>query len=101
MSLECRGEPRRSVPVRLALIGLARGPLAPSLAIAFLAITTSVGGFALSLRATISRASSSLVSVCWSSALSIAFVICSCSALVISYFLSSGPGPIRYEIFSP
>lgn len=47
---------RAGPPVmRLAFIGLARAPLAPSLAIAFLAVSTSIGGFALSYRATLLR----------------------------------------------
>ncbi|HEY8763347.1 MAG TPA: FtsX-like permease family protein [Solirubrobacteraceae bacterium] len=40
---------------RLAFVGLARSPLAPSLAIAFLAVSTAVGGFALAYRATLVR----------------------------------------------
>lgn len=41
--------------LRLALIGLARAPSAPALAIAFIAVSTGLGGFALSYRATLAR----------------------------------------------
>ncbi len=40
---------------RLALVGLARAPAAPSLAIAFLAVSLGLGGFALAYRATLLR----------------------------------------------
>lgn len=40
---------------RLALVGLARAPSAPSLAIAFIAVSTGLGGFALAYRATLLR----------------------------------------------
>jgi hypothetical protein len=40
---------------RLALVGLARAPAAPSLGIAFLAVSIGLGGFALSYRATLLR----------------------------------------------
>ena len=40
---------------RLALVGLARSPAAPSLAIAFIAVSTGLGGFALAYRATLLR----------------------------------------------
>ena len=47
---------RAGPPVtRLAFIGLARAPLVPSLTIAFLAVTTAIGGFALAYRATLAR----------------------------------------------
>ena len=47
----------RGAPViRLALIGLARAPTAPALAIAFLAVSIGLGGFALGYRATLLRA---------------------------------------------
>ena len=47
----------RAGPVigRLALVGLARAPAAPSLAIAFIAVSTGLGAFALSYRATLER----------------------------------------------
>ncbi|MGI9185039.1 MAG: hypothetical protein ACR2GZ_08755 [Solirubrobacteraceae bacterium] len=41
--------------LRLALIGLARAPAAPALAIAFIAVSTGLGGFALGYRATLAR----------------------------------------------
>jgi hypothetical protein len=41
--------------LRLALIGLAREPAAPALAIAFIAVSTGLGGFALGYRATLER----------------------------------------------
>jgi hypothetical protein len=47
-----RGGP---VLARLALIGLARAPRAPALAIAFVALSTGLGGFALVYRATLAR----------------------------------------------
>ncbi len=40
---------------RLAFVGLARAPLVPSLAIAFVAVGTALGGFALAYRATLQR----------------------------------------------
>jgi hypothetical protein len=43
------------VLVRLAFAGLARSPAAPSLAIAFIAVSTGLGGFALAYRATLLR----------------------------------------------
>jgi hypothetical protein len=46
---------RGPVPARLALVGLARSPAAPSLAIAFIAVSTGLGGFALAYRATLLR----------------------------------------------
>ncbi len=46
---------RGPVPVRLALVGLARAPAAPSLAIAFIAVSVGLGGFALAYRATLLR----------------------------------------------
>ncbi len=47
----------RRAPVlsRLALVGLARAPAAPSLAIAFIAVSIGLGGFALAYRATLLR----------------------------------------------
>jgi hypothetical protein len=47
-----RGGP---LPLRLALIGLARDPAAPSLALAFVAVSVGLGGFALAYRATLLR----------------------------------------------
>ena len=41
--------------IRLALIGLARSPVAPSLAVAFVAVSTGLAGFALGYRATLQR----------------------------------------------
>src|SRR4051794_17807364 len=46
---------RGPVPIRLALVGLARAPTVPSLAIAFLAVSIGLGGFALAYRATLIR----------------------------------------------
>jgi hypothetical protein len=46
---------RGPVLPRLALVGLARAPTAPSLAIAFIAVSTGLGGFALAYRATLLR----------------------------------------------
>ena len=46
---------RGPVLARLALVGLARSPAAPSLAIAFIAVSTGLGGFALAYRATLLR----------------------------------------------
>ena len=40
---------------RLAFVGLARAPTGPSLAIAFIAVSTGLGGFALAYRATLLR----------------------------------------------
>lgn len=45
------------VRLRLALVGLARAPGPASLAIAFLAVSTGLGGFALAYRATLLRGS--------------------------------------------
>ncbi len=44
------------LPVRLAFSGLARAPAAPALAIAVVAVSTGLGGFALAYRATLERA---------------------------------------------
>jgi hypothetical protein len=47
---------RRGPPViRLALVGLARSPVAPALAVAFVAVSTGLAGFALGYRATLQR----------------------------------------------
>lgn len=47
---------RRSSPLaRVAALGLARGPGLPSVAVAFIAISVGLGGFALSYRATLLR----------------------------------------------
>ena len=46
-----RGPPRS----RLALISLARAPVAPALAIAFIAVSTGLAGFALAYRSTLLR----------------------------------------------
>ncbi len=47
---------RRGPPVlRLALVSLARAPTGPALAIACLAVSTGLGGFALAYRATLER----------------------------------------------
>jgi hypothetical protein len=46
---------RGPLPLRLALVGLARAPGAPSLATAFIAVTVGLGGFALAYRATLER----------------------------------------------
>ncbi len=46
---------RGPVLARLALVGLARAPSGPSLAIAFIAVSTGLGGFALAYRATLTR----------------------------------------------
>jgi hypothetical protein len=43
------------LPLRLALTGLARAPELPSLAIAFIAVSVGLGGFALAYRATLTR----------------------------------------------
>ena len=47
-----RGGP---MPARLAIVNLARKPSAPAAAIAFLAVSTGLGGFALAYRATLVR----------------------------------------------
>ena len=49
---------RGPVLMRVALVGLARAPGAPALAIAFIAVSTGLGGFALAYRATLHRAAS-------------------------------------------
>jgi hypothetical protein len=47
---------RRAPPLaRVAALGLARGPGLPSVAVAFIAISVGLGGFALSYRATLER----------------------------------------------
>ena len=46
---------RGPVLVRLAVVGLARAPASPSLAIAFVAVSVGLGGFALAYRATLLR----------------------------------------------
>ncbi|MBV8987224.1 MAG: hypothetical protein JO372_01560, partial [Solirubrobacterales bacterium] len=46
---------RGPVMTRLALVGLARAPGLPSLAIAFIAVSIGLGGFALAYRATLLR----------------------------------------------
>jgi hypothetical protein len=46
---------RGPLPARLALVGLARAPVAPSLAIAFIAVSTGLAGFALAYRSTLLR----------------------------------------------
>jgi hypothetical protein len=46
---------RGPLPLRLALVGLARAPAAPSLATAFIAVAVGLGGFALAYRATLER----------------------------------------------
>ncbi len=48
---------RGPLVVRLALVGLARAPGLPSLAIAFVAVSVGLGGFALAYRATLIRGS--------------------------------------------
>jgi hypothetical protein len=50
-----RAARRGPVLVRLALVGLARAPAAPALAVACLAVSVGLGGFALSYRATLIR----------------------------------------------
>ncbi|HSO97611.1 MAG TPA: hypothetical protein VLP43_01560 [Solirubrobacteraceae bacterium] len=50
-----RGLRHGPVLARLAVVGLARGPAAPAIAIAFLAVSTGLGGFALALRTTLAR----------------------------------------------
>ncbi len=49
---------RGPVMTRLAFVGLARAPAAPSLAIAFIAVSIGLGGFALAYRATLLRGTS-------------------------------------------
>lgn len=50
---------RRGPPLtRLAFVSLARAPTAPALAIAFVAVSTGLGGFALGYRATLLRGTS-------------------------------------------
>jgi hypothetical protein len=52
----CEGLSRHGpLPVRLALVSLARAPVGPSLAIAFIAVSTGLAGFALAYRATLLR----------------------------------------------
>ncbi len=47
---------RRGPPLsRLALVSLARAPVAPALAIAFIAVSTGLAGFALAYRSTLQR----------------------------------------------
>jgi hypothetical protein len=46
---------RGPVTTRLAFVGLARSPTGPALAIAFIAVSTGLGGFALAYRATLLR----------------------------------------------
>jgi hypothetical protein len=46
---------RGPVTTRLAFVGLARSPSGPSLAIAFIAVSTGLGAFALAYRATLLR----------------------------------------------
>ena len=46
---------RGPVMMRLSLVGLARAPAQPSLAIAFVAVSVGLGGFALAYRATLLR----------------------------------------------
>ena len=46
---------RGPVLTRLAFVGLARSPAAPSLAIAFISVSIGLGGFALAYRATLIR----------------------------------------------
>jgi len=50
-----RATRRGPVLLRLALVDLARAPSAPSLAIAFIAVSTGLGAFALAYRATLLR----------------------------------------------
>jgi hypothetical protein len=49
---------RGPVMARLAFVGLARAPAAPSLAIAFIAVSIGLGAFALAYRATLVRSAS-------------------------------------------
>jgi hypothetical protein len=51
-----RASRRGPVPIRLALVGLARAPTAPALAVAFVAVSVGLAGFALGYRATLQRA---------------------------------------------
>jgi hypothetical protein len=52
----CERLARRAPPLaRVAALGLARGPGLPSVAVAFIAISVGLGGFALSYRATLQR----------------------------------------------
>ena len=53
-----RAARRGPVLVRLAVVGLARAPASPSLAIAFVAVSVGLGGFALAYRATLLRGTS-------------------------------------------
>jgi hypothetical protein len=46
---------RGPLALRLALVDLARSPVAPALAVAFVAVSTGLGGFALGYRATLER----------------------------------------------
>ncbi len=46
---------RVAIQARLALVDLARSPSGPSIAIAFVAVSTGLGGFALTYRATLQR----------------------------------------------
>jgi hypothetical protein len=46
---------RGPISARIALLGIARSPSVPSLAIAFVAVTIGLGGFALAYRATLLR----------------------------------------------
>lgn len=50
-----RASRRGPISTRLALVGLARAPALPALAIAFLAVSVALGGFALAYRATLER----------------------------------------------
>lgn len=50
-----RGARSGPVSLRLALISLARAPRGPALAIAFISLSTGLGGFALAYRATLER----------------------------------------------
>ena len=53
-----RAARRGPVLARLAVVGLARAPASPSLAIAFVAVSVGLGGFALAYRATLLRGTS-------------------------------------------
>ncbi len=46
---------RGPLTLRLALVDLARSPAAPALAVAFVAVSTGLGGFAIGYRATLER----------------------------------------------
>jgi len=46
---------RGPLPLRLALVGLARAPAVPALVVAFIAVSVGLGGFALAYRATLLR----------------------------------------------